>query len=59
MAEDTQVATTPRVVVGSGVRRSKLTLPGTLLARLPGAVVIDGLARRPDGGRYKQEQESP
>jgi prolyl-tRNA editing enzyme YbaK/EbsC (Cys-tRNA(Pro) deacylase) len=42
---DAQVATTPRVVVGSGVRRSKLTLSGSLLARLPGAVVIENLAR--------------
>jgi prolyl-tRNA editing enzyme YbaK/EbsC (Cys-tRNA(Pro) deacylase) len=36
---------TSRVIVGSGVRRSKLTLPGPLLADLPGAVVLDGLAR--------------
>jgi prolyl-tRNA editing enzyme YbaK/EbsC (Cys-tRNA(Pro) deacylase) len=41
---DAQVAATPRVVVGSGVRRSKLTLPGSLLARWPGAVVIENLA---------------
>jgi hypothetical protein len=33
------------VVVGSGVRRSKLALPGRLLGRLPGAAVIEGLAR--------------
>jgi prolyl-tRNA editing enzyme YbaK/EbsC (Cys-tRNA(Pro) deacylase) len=32
------------VVVGSGVRRSKLVLPGALLAELPGAVVVEGLA---------------
>lgn len=31
-------------VVGSGVRRSKLLLPGALLAELPGAEVVDGLA---------------
>ena len=30
-------------VVGSGVRRSKLVLPGRLLAELPGAEVVDGL----------------
>lgn len=30
-------------LVGSGLRRSKLLLPGTLLATLPGAEVIDGL----------------
>ena len=34
------------VVVGSGVRRSKLLLPGRLLAELPGAEVVDGLGLR-------------
>ena len=33
------------VVVGSGVRRSKLALPGASLAELPAAEVIDQLAR--------------
>ena len=42
---DAAVAASPRVIVGSGVRRSKLTLPGEALTRLPGAVVLDGLAR--------------
>ena len=32
-------------IIGSGVRRSKLLLPGTLLAELPGAEVIHGLGR--------------
>jgi prolyl-tRNA editing enzyme YbaK/EbsC (Cys-tRNA(Pro) deacylase) len=31
-------------VIGSGLRRSKLLLPGADLARLPGAEVVDGLA---------------
>lgn len=31
------------VVLGSGVRRSKLLLPGRLLADLPGAEVVTGL----------------
>ena len=35
----------PVVVIGSGVRRSKLLVPGRLLADLPGAEVIDGLGR--------------
>ena len=39
------VAASARVVVGSGLRRSKLTLPGKALAELPGARVLDGLAR--------------
>ena len=42
---DARVADTPTVVIGSGVRRSKLVLPGKLLASLPGARVIEGLAR--------------
>jgi len=42
---DAAVAAAPRVVVGSGVRRSKLVLPGPLLAALPGAEVLDGLGR--------------
>lgn len=33
------------VVVGSGVRRSKLVLPGALLASLPAAEVLEGLAQ--------------
>jgi prolyl-tRNA editing enzyme YbaK/EbsC (Cys-tRNA(Pro) deacylase) len=42
---DTAVAACPAVVIGSGVRRSKLVLPGELLGRLPGAMVLDGLGR--------------
>jgi len=42
---DAAVANTPHVVIGSGVRHSKLVLPAKLLASLPGARVIDGLAR--------------
>lgn len=42
---DAAVTASPRVVVGSGLRRSKLLLPGAALAALPGAVVLDGLGR--------------
>ena len=35
----------PVVVVGSGVRRSKLLVPGRLLADVPGAEVVPGLGR--------------
>jgi prolyl-tRNA editing enzyme YbaK/EbsC (Cys-tRNA(Pro) deacylase) len=42
---DAAVAQTNRVVIGSGVRRSKLTLPGAALASLPGAVVLESLGR--------------
>jgi prolyl-tRNA editing enzyme YbaK/EbsC (Cys-tRNA(Pro) deacylase) len=42
---DGAVARHPRVVVGSGLRNSKLALPGRVLAALPSAVVIEGLGR--------------
>jgi prolyl-tRNA editing enzyme YbaK/EbsC (Cys-tRNA(Pro) deacylase) len=42
---DEAVTQQQRVVIGSGVRRSKLTLPGAALARLPGAIVLAGLGR--------------
>jgi prolyl-tRNA editing enzyme YbaK/EbsC (Cys-tRNA(Pro) deacylase) len=42
---DAAVAGIPFVVIGSGVRRSKLILAGKLLASMPGARVIEGLAR--------------
>jgi len=32
------------VVIGSGLRRSKIALPSRLLAELPGAEVVEGLA---------------
>jgi len=42
---DARVPDLPEVVIGSGVRRSKLILPGAALAALPGAEVIPDLAR--------------
>lgn len=42
---DAAVAATPRVIIGSGVRRSKLWLPGAALAQLPHAEVLDGLGQ--------------
>lgn len=42
---DPRVIATPYVVIGSGVRHSKIALPGAALARLPGAAVLEGLAR--------------
>lgn len=41
---DGRVVASERVVIGSGLRRSKLRLPGALVADLPGVQVIDGLA---------------
>jgi prolyl-tRNA editing enzyme YbaK/EbsC (Cys-tRNA(Pro) deacylase) len=40
---DRRVVDTEVVVIGSGVRRSKILVPGHVLSRLPGAQVIDGL----------------
>jgi prolyl-tRNA editing enzyme YbaK/EbsC (Cys-tRNA(Pro) deacylase) len=42
---DAAVLDQPLVVIGSGVRRSKLVLPPQLLATLPHADVVEGLAR--------------
>ncbi|MDK1473078.1 YbaK/EbsC family protein [Streptomyces sp. 549] len=41
---DEAVIATPHVLVGSGLRRGKLILPGAALAELPGAEVVPGLA---------------
>lgn len=38
------VAAADRAVIGSGLRRSKLVVPGTALAILSGAVILDDLA---------------
>ncbi len=42
---DRRVAETDIVVLGSGIRASKILVPGWVLAGLPGARIIDGLAR--------------
>ncbi len=41
---DSRVLGIDVAVIGSGVRRSKLLLPGALAAELPGAEVVEGLA---------------
>jgi prolyl-tRNA editing enzyme YbaK/EbsC (Cys-tRNA(Pro) deacylase) len=41
---DRRVTLADVVVIGSGMRRSKILLPGALLLRVPGAEVIDQLA---------------
>jgi hypothetical protein len=33
----------PRVVIGSGLRRSKIELPGSAVAEITNAVVLPGL----------------
>jgi Uncharacterized conserved protein len=42
---DAAVVASPEVVIGSGIRGSKLALPGSVVARLPGVEVVEGLAR--------------
>jgi prolyl-tRNA editing enzyme YbaK/EbsC (Cys-tRNA(Pro) deacylase) len=42
---DSAVAAATAVVIGSGVRHSKLALPGALAARLPNVELTEGLAR--------------
>jgi prolyl-tRNA editing enzyme YbaK/EbsC (Cys-tRNA(Pro) deacylase) len=42
---DARVVATPHVIVGSGVRHSKIAIAGPALGALPGAEVVDGLAR--------------
>ncbi len=42
---DSRVVEAARVVIGSGIRGSKLRLPGASVARLPGVRVVKGLAR--------------
>jgi len=43
---DHAVIEQPWVLLGSGLRRSKLALPGASLAELPGAQVLEGLGLR-------------
>jgi prolyl-tRNA editing enzyme YbaK/EbsC (Cys-tRNA(Pro) deacylase) len=42
---DAAVVEAPQAVVGSGLRRSKLVLPGAAVADLPGAEVLPGLGQ--------------
>jgi prolyl-tRNA editing enzyme YbaK/EbsC (Cys-tRNA(Pro) deacylase) len=55
---DAAVAATPRVVIGSGIRRSKLTLPGAMLASLPGAVVLTSLGLPSPGQNGQGSQDT-
>jgi prolyl-tRNA editing enzyme YbaK/EbsC (Cys-tRNA(Pro) deacylase) len=42
---DAAVLSVPAAMIGSGVRRSKIILPGSALGDLPGAEVVEGLGR--------------
>jgi prolyl-tRNA editing enzyme YbaK/EbsC (Cys-tRNA(Pro) deacylase) len=40
---DTAVAASGQLIIGSGLRRSKIVAPGAVLATLPNATVLEGL----------------
>ena len=42
---DARIGAVPHVIIGSGVRHSKIAIAGPALGALPNAVVIDGLAK--------------
>lgn len=42
---DAAVAAAPELIVGSGIRGSKILVPGDVLTTLPGAEIVDGLGR--------------
>src|SRR5262249_56925849 len=42
---DQVVAAAPELVIGSGIRGSKILIPGAVLAALPNAEVIEGLGQ--------------
>jgi prolyl-tRNA editing enzyme YbaK/EbsC (Cys-tRNA(Pro) deacylase) len=42
---DAAVLRAPAAMIGSGLRRSKIILPGSALADIPGADVVEGLGR--------------
>jgi len=55
---DSTILETPLVIIGSGVRRSKLIVPGALLARIPGAEIIEGLGKVTAGGAASRSAAS-
>jgi prolyl-tRNA editing enzyme YbaK/EbsC (Cys-tRNA(Pro) deacylase) len=46
---DSRIPVLGDVVIGAGIRAAKIVLPGALLAGLPGAEVVEGLAREVEG----------
>jgi len=45
---DSRIPSLPEVIIGAGIRGAKILLPGSALAALPGAQVIEGLAKELD-----------
>lgn len=56
---DAAVAAGELLVVGSGIRGSKLAVPGAALAALPNAVVLDGLGRPVPPAGAREEPTFP
>jgi prolyl-tRNA editing enzyme YbaK/EbsC (Cys-tRNA(Pro) deacylase) len=46
---DARIPPIPEVVIGAGIRGAKILLPGAALATLPGAQVVEGLAKESPG----------
>lgn len=42
---DSRVAEVPAAIIGAGIRGAKISLPGSVLAQLPGVEVIEDLAK--------------
>jgi prolyl-tRNA editing enzyme YbaK/EbsC (Cys-tRNA(Pro) deacylase) len=42
---DSKILDLPQIVIGSGIRKSKLILPGKILASLPNAQILEGLGK--------------
>ena len=51
---DAALLPVPAAMIGSGVRRSKIILPGSALGDLPGAEVVEGLGNRSPDGRVPE-----
>lgn len=47
---DRAIADADSVIVGSGLRKSKIIIPGNVLAKLPNVIVLDGLGREKGEG---------
>lgn len=43
---DPQVLASERIIIGGGLKKSKLSIPSTALLRIPNSMSLDGLAKR-------------
>ncbi|HSK72034.1 MAG TPA: YbaK/EbsC family protein [Pyrinomonadaceae bacterium] len=42
---DSRIAEMERLIIGGGFRKSKISIPGKVLAELPNAVIVEGLGK--------------